>query len=312
MVYATQSSGHLPPPVSSGVDGLLATLMAPFSLSLGAKPTPIWIAAATWALVLLLLTPLTPITRVAAQRLWDVFFAQRVEFVTLDIDKLPRSFTDQHIRLIGPSQLRVGSLDQAAEHARFTPRLPDAAAPAINGVSPTLSVSGTISLEWRVDTIDLDAAAHRAGLADVSFPREWNGVKIGAHTSPLVFADYPSFELIQLMPLAITTPPGFELAAFTERVLRIGGLTPSAARAFSTQMAAAPFAMFAVSPDEEMNIRQVRLRSGGHGTLVHDLNDDGSLQRTTLVWSTADRLYVISSSLSDDEVIAIADAVPQS
>ena len=113
------------------------------------------------------------------------------------------------------------------------------------------------------------------------------------------------------MPLAITTPPGFDLGAFTERVLRIGGMSPSAARTFSAQMAAAPFALFAISPDEEVTMRQVRLRTG-KGTIVHDLNDDGSLQRTTLVWSTEDRLYVISSNLSDDEVIAIANAIPAS
>jgi hypothetical protein len=56
-------------------------------------------------------------------------------------------------------------------------------------------------------------------------------------------------------------------------------------------------------------MRQVRLRTG-EGTIVHDLNEDGSLQRTTLVWSTADRLYAISSNLSDDEVIGIANAIP--
>ena len=75
-------------------------------------------------------------------------------------------------------------------------------------------------------------------------------------------------------------------------------------------MAAAPFALCAISPDEKVTMRQVRLRTGD-GTLFHDLNEDGSLQRTTLVWSTPDRLYAISSHLSDDEVIAIAEAIPQ-
>ncbi len=130
------------------------------------------------------------------------------------------------------------------------------------------------------------------------------------HSSPIVIADYMSFQLIQVMPLAITTPPDFDLGAFTERVLRIGGMSPSAARTFSAQMEAAPFALFAISPDEEVTMRQVRLRTG-EGTIVHDLNEDGSLQRTTLVWSTDDRLYVISSNLSDDEVIAIANAIPR-
>ncbi len=54
--------------------------------------------AASLACLILLLTPTT---RAAAQRLWDVFFAERVEFVRLDIDKLPRSLTEQNIRLTG-------------------------------------------------------------------------------------------------------------------------------------------------------------------------------------------------------------------
>jgi hypothetical protein len=133
---------------------------------------------------------------------------------------------------------------------------------------------------------------------------------MGLHSSPMVIADYPAFQLIQLMPLAITTPPDFDLAAFTWNVLRIGGLDAAAARTFAAQMASAPFALLAISPEEEVTLRRVTLRAG-EGTLVHDLNDDGSLQRTTLVWSTPDRLYTISSNLSDDEVIAIADAIPR-
>ena len=75
-------------------------------------------------------------------------------------------------------------------------------------------------------------------------------------------------------------------------------------------MAAAPFALVAISADEEVTMRQVQLRAG-EGTIVHDLNEDGSLQRTTLVWNTPDRLYAISSNLSDDEIIAIANAIPR-
>jgi hypothetical protein len=263
-----------------------------------------WTAAASLACLILLLIPAT---RATAQRLWDVFFAERVEFVTLDVDKLPRSFTDQRIELNGQNHMQVAGVREAGEHARFAPRLPDA---SVTEGDPALAVSGTVSLEWRVNATDLEAAARNADLADVHFPPAWDGVRLGLHTSPMVIATYPRFELIQLMPLAITTPSGFDLGAFTERVLRVGGMSASAARRFSTQMAAAPFALCAVAPDEKVTMRQVRLRMG-EGTIVHDLNEDDSLQRTTLVWSTPDRLYVISTNLSDDEVIAIANAIPK-
>jgi hypothetical protein len=86
-------------------------------------------------------------------------------------------------------------------------------------------------------------------------------------------------------------------------------LTPEEARTLSERMNEAPFAMFAVAPDDHTRIRQVQLRTGT-GTLAHDLDDHGQLQRTTLVWSTPDRLYAISTNLSDDEAIAIANAIP--
>lgn len=269
-----------------------------------------WLAAASAVCLVLLLMPAT---RAAAQRLWDVFFAERVEFVTLDMDRLPRSLTEQQVRLTGAT-MPVGGLASAESIARFAPRLPDAsiaaaAGSAAPGATPQLSVTGTITVESRVNVADLEAAAKSAGLADLRFPASWDGARIGIHSSPLVIADYPEFQLLQAMPLAITTPPDFDLAAFTEHVLRIGGLGADAARSFAARMAAAPFALLAISPEEEVRLREVKLRMG-EGTIVHDLNDDGSLQRTTLVWTTADRIYVISSNLPDEQLIAIADSIP--
>lgn len=264
-----------------------------------------WIAAASVACLILLLTPAT---RAAAQRLWNVFFAQRVEFVTLDMDKLPRSLTEQRVRLNGAT-MPVGSLSSAETIARFAPRLPDASIVSAAGATPRLYVTGTITVESRINVADLEAAANTAGLAELRFPKPWDRARVAVHSSPLVIADYPEFQLMQSMPLAITTPPDLDLAAFTENVLRIGGLGAAAARTFAARMAAAPFALLAISPEEQVRLREVKLRMG-EGTLVHDLNDDGSLQRTTLVWTTPDRMYAISSNLPDDELIAIADAIP--
>lgn len=264
-----------------------------------------WATAASLACLILLLMPTT---RAAAQRLWDVFFAERVEFVRLDIDKLPRSLTEQNIRLNGANK-EVASVEEAETYVSFMPRLPDGSLAASAAGKPRFQVSGAISLEVQVKVDELEAAARYARLFDVHFPRAWDGARIAVHSSPIVTADYMSFQLIQAMPLAITTPPDFDLGAFTERVLRLGGMDASAARSFSAQMAAAPFALIALSPDEETTMRHVRLR-GGEGTLVHDLTEDGGLQRTTLVWSTRDRLYAISSNLSDEEVIGIANAIP--
>ena len=106
----------------------------------------------------------------------------------------------------------------------FMPRLPDGSLAAAADGNPRFQVSGAISLEVRVKVDELEAAARDARLFDVHFPRDWDGARIAVHSSPIVTADYMNFQLIQAMPLAITTPPDFDLGAFTERVLRIGGM----------------------------------------------------------------------------------------
>ena len=267
-----------------------------------------WLAAVGAVCLALVIAPAT---RAGAQRLWDVFFSQRVEIVRIEIDRLPRSFTDQHIRMIG-ANMEVANLEEAAQHVRFVPRLPDPTWDASIAASvagpPRLLVAGAISIESRVDVRDLENASRRAGLFDLRFPPAWDGARIAVHSSPIAVAEYPRFQLAQVLPLAITTTPGLELGAFTERVLRIGGLTPSAAREYSAQMAAAPFAMFAVSPKDAMTMQRVTLATG-QGTLVHNVNEDGRPGDVSLVWTTADRLYTLTGRLADAELMAIADAI---
>ena len=276
--------------------------------ALGSSRVWRWLGAvAAVCLVLIVM----PATRAGAQRLWDVFFSQRLEMVRLEIDRLPRSFTDQHIQMTG-ANMSVANLEEAAQHVRFAPRLPDpgwdASVAAMVAGPPRLMVAGAVSIESRVDVGDLENAARRAGLSDVHFPSAWDGARIAVHSSPIAVAEYPRFQLAQVLPLAITTPPGFELGAFTERVLRIGGLTASAAREYSAQMTAAPFAMFAVSPKDALTMQRVTVGTS-QATLVHEVNDDGTPGDTVLVWTTADRLYMLTGRLTDSELLAIADAI---
>jgi len=267
-----------------------------------------WLAAvgAVWLVLVMM-----PATRAGAQRLWDVFFSQRVEMVRIEIDRLPRSFTDQRIEMVG-ANMQIATLEEAAQHVRFVPRLPDpawdASISALVAAAPRLLVAGSISVESRIDVRDLESAARRAGLPDVHFPAAWDGARLRVHSSPIAVAQYPRFQLAQVLPLAITTPPGFELGAFTEHVLRIGGLTPSVAREYAVQMAAAPFAMFAVSPKDALTMQRVTV-AAVQGTLVHKFNADGTPGDVVLVWTTTDRLYMLTGRLADAELLAIADAI---
>jgi hypothetical protein len=71
----------------------------------------------------------------------------------------------------------------------------------------------------------------------------------------------------------------------------------------------APFALAGLSAADKTLVREVQLRTG-QGTVIHELDEHGTLQRASLVWSTVDRLYTLSAKLTDDELIAIANAIP--
>jgi hypothetical protein len=46
-----------------------------------------------------------------------------------------------------------------------------------------------------------------------------------------------------------------------------------------------------------------------HGTLVHEVNEDGTPGDIVLVWTTTDRLYMLTGRLADAELLAIAEAI---
>lgn len=96
--------------------------------------------------------------------------------------------------------------------------------------------------------------------------------------------------------------------AFSEALLRIVGLNHADARQFASQLAATPVWLFPIEPDEVVQMRQVNLRTGP-GTLLQGFDEDGKIVRVTLLWSTPDRLYLISAGTSDEVVIAAANSI---
>jgi hypothetical protein len=73
-------------------------------------------------------------------------------------------------------------------------------------------------------------------------------------------------------------------------------------------MAAAPFALFAVSPSEELTMQRVTL-AAGRGTLVRHVNENGTPGRVSLVWTSPDRLYALTGDLAEAELLAVAEAI---
>jgi hypothetical protein len=284
-----------------------AVALARFRDRLAARPRAarpsVWLfAVSTVCLFILVL----PGTRAMAQRLWDVVWVGRVEFLRVDVARLPASLTESNIRMVGPN-IEVATPREAARDAGFAPRLPSAS--LVPG-APTLQVFGAWSLAFTVKAEDLRNALQDAGVWDRHIPEAWDGARITLHSNDVVLAGYPDVELLQCRPPALTMPPNFEFGAFTETLLRIVGLGPSEARTFAAKMVAAPGLLVLLGPEDPASIRHVRLRDGD-GTLLHEPNADGGFGRTTLVWNAPDRLYVLNASdrYSDDFVIAIADSL---
>ena len=72
--------------------------------------------------------------------------------------------------------------------------------------------------------------------------------------------------------------------------------------------AAAPFALFAVSPNDALTMQRVTL-AAGQGTLVHHGNENGTPGKVSLVWTSPDRLYMLGGDLPEAELLAVAEAV---
>ncbi len=248
-----------------------------------------------------------PGTRALAQRLWDGFRVDRVEFLRVDVARLPPSLTESSIHIVGPN-MEVATSSDAEREAGFAPRLPSRS--VVPG-DPALQVFGAWSLDFTVRAGDLQDAMRNSGVWDLQIPRAWNGARITLQSSRGVSAGYADVELLQSLPPVVATPPGFEFGRFTETLLRIVGLNAVQARMFGARMAAAPSLFVLLAPEDPISMRQVRLRRGD-GTLLHEPGADGGFGQTTLVWNTSERLYVlnVSDRLNDDYVIAVADSIP--
>lgn len=49
--------------------------------------------------------------------------------------------------------------------------------------------------------------------------------------------------------------------------------------------------------------------SHGFGMLIEDLNDRGSVERTALVWTSAERVYALSGHMDRQLAIAAANSI---
>jgi hypothetical protein len=262
----------------------------------------IWIvAAATTAAVCIAMLTL-PGTRALAQELWYTFVLNRVDVVRLDLSNLP---LHTQVTTNGLEQ-NVQDIDEAERKAGFRPHLPS---PAILSATPDISVTGPIAVQQTIHVRDIESALDRVGASDVHVPAEWEGLQLRTKIGTMVEANYPdNIRILQARPIELFVPSGFALEDFAAVAFRSIGVSSWQARAMARKFAAHPAWFLDIPPDAAVNVQEVALKSTP-ALLIEDLDQKGAVKRATVIWSTSERMYSVSSK-NRELSVKIADELP--
>jgi hypothetical protein len=242
---------------------------------------------------------------IASPQLWKLLRLERVEVIRVDFDNLPdeaKSLRAQPLNRPDPPK-PARDINEIRDRVGYVPQLPRA---GILSGSPKLSTIGPMAFGTVVKLADLELALQKAGVTDQPIRKEWDGANLTVRFEPLVIAEWNDITLMQSRPPALSMPPGFDLPAFGAAVLRSIGLSRKDAGHFAARMATAPAMLLGIGSEDAVNIRDVALRSGP-ATLVEDLSDNGKIERVTLIWSAADRVFVLSGKMSADLAVAVGN-----
>lgn len=243
-------------------------------------------AAATAALSIILLA--LPASRALAQELWYRYVLHRIDVVRLDLAKLPLKM---QITTNGLEQ-SVQDVGAAERIAGFRPYLPSSG--VVTG-NPGITVTGPISVEQTIHVRDIEAALAEAGARDVLVPAEWEGVHLRTQVGPMVELNYPGgVHIVQARPFVLSVASVFPLERFAETAFRSIGVSSWEARAMAQKFAATPAWLIDLPPNALVNIQEVQLQSGP-AMAIEELDATGAVQRVTVVRSTSERMYAVSS-----------------
>ena len=263
-----------------------------------------WAWRLAMAAGVLTLLAATPPMRVAAQRAWDVLFARDVSVLRVDMDAVPAAVWDALQTPVATGRIThqsVAGADDAAQMVGFSVRqVPDGLLPG----TPVWSVISPVSGELVLRVAALNKAAEATGATDVVVPPDWDGARIRVETGSLVFSEYGETTLMQTTPIAIAVPPGFDVPAFVAVALRLLGFDAAPAAARSQKTAVAPIAFLGIPRGEGVDVSEVPLGSG-MGTVIRDLDE----KEISLIWTSADRLYMLTGPVAEDVAFAVAHAL---
>jgi hypothetical protein len=226
---------------------------------------------------------------------------KRVEVLRVnpaDMDRIPPALRPLFVDPT-PDAEPVDNLETATSRAGFSPRLP------MSSKKPQFGVMDPTRAEVKIDVADVNAALQNAKAANVTVPKEWDGVTITVQQGRGILADFGDFLITQAPPLTFSAPSGFPLDQFMEVLFRILGSNAADARTLRQKFAANPAAFILIPLRYEMDIHEVRLNSGS-GLLLQNGDKIGEL---ALAWTTADRTYFVTGLVTEAQVVQLANSI---
>ena len=196
------------------------------------RPIRVWLALAAMVCLALIVLPWP---RAVAQQLLNRLVLDRVAVVRVDDEGLSEEITAVFTMEAKPyEQESVSDIAAAERLAGFRPSLPPAG--MLEG-APKLSVVKHVTLETKpLNTSDIGRALVRAGVRDITVPKEWEGLTLMAEAGPVVIAEYDNVELMQSAPFRMNIPMGFQFGRFMEMAFRVFGRSAAEASSARSQV----------------------------------------------------------------------------
>jgi hypothetical protein len=269
----------------------------------------LWSCLPLCAVLLPILT--APSTRAVAQCLLVRFSAVRFDVLPVGLDELNNLPSSVRSVLVNPAPAHtpVADLAEAVRQAGFIPRLPQSDGLGNSLPAPGLSVVASIHKESKIRVDELQTALARSGSAEITVPQNWDGAVIEIDESAGIAASYGQIYLAQRLPLKLDAPPGFPVDQSLEVLFRIAGINFADAASLRRKFGANPADFLLVAPRYHLNPHEVQLASGSGLLLEHFRGEQIPGEGLMLIWSTSDRCFFLSGTLTEAQAIAIANSI---
>lgn len=283
---------------------------------------PVW-TVLTIVLILAVALSITPV-RAWASDFLGLFRVQKVTVISFDpaaAEQSRENLTEQEAAIEalmdevvindGGEVEPVGSVEEAAAQAGFTPRIPA----LLSGAS--LAVQPASTAEYTINQPRLQTLIDGLGM-DVQIPPSTDGQTVKVEVPPAVIAtlgcppvksdeDLPEdcTGLVQLPSPAVSAPDELDLRAMGEAVLQFLGLPAEEAREMSQRIDWTTTLVLPIPQDEGITHQDVNV-DGVTGTLVTAEEEEGAM----LLWVKDGVMYALRAPDGADAALQIANSIP--